>query len=274
RTLTLSATALRRALDAGMKPQAVRKALEEHAAAPLPPTVERLFADVSDKYGRIHVGQAGLYLTVDDPHLLVELQADKRLSGIRLHSISDTVAIVNGSSLPQILDSLRGSGHMPVADGFVPQTSAAPPKPALAPTTGRKRNEWLDDDVAMQLLNDPAVALATLGLGPNGRPLAGGPGLRIVRSGTQPRSIEQIPGADDRVSDKPTIAELMVAAVNEQALIEMEYIARVKGSDHRRQLIVEPFELMDDTVWATDQATMLDKSYKLQRIAWARVVND
>jgi hypothetical protein len=142
RTLNLTAGSIRRALDRGTAPAQVRTLLAHHSDQPLPNTVETLLADVQAKHGRVRVGNAGFYVTVDDPHLLVELQADKQTAGLLKRVIAPTVALVEGPSLDKILEKLRGAGHMPVIDADKPParktaalTVVPPSQPAKTPST-------------------------------------------------------------------------------------------------------------------------------------------
>lgn len=132
RTVTIAPASLRRALDAGMDAAELRGFLEQHAGA-LPATVAGLLGEVQGRHGRIRVGTATYYLAVDDPLLLAELQADRRLAGMIVRTIAPTIAVARGDSLDQVLTRLRASGHMPVAElpeGTVVPADGAPRRPA------------------------------------------------------------------------------------------------------------------------------------------------
>jgi hypothetical protein len=116
RTLALTPESLRRSLDGTLTPARIRALLAEHSDAPLPNTLETLLSDVASRHGRVRVGEAEFYITVDDPSLLEEIKADRRTAGLILRTIAPTVAIVNGLSLDKVLGQLRSAGHMPVSD--------------------------------------------------------------------------------------------------------------------------------------------------------------
>lgn len=123
RTLTLSPASVRRAIDGGMSTDAIRTFLAAHGGV-LPATVADVLGEVQNRHGRIRVGPATFYLAVDDPVLLAELQADRRLAGVIGRTIAPTAAVVRGDSLEKVLERLRAAGHMPVAE--LPEEGAAP----------------------------------------------------------------------------------------------------------------------------------------------------
>jgi hypothetical protein len=279
RTLTLTPASLRRAFDSGMKPQVAKKLLEERSSVPLPSTVERLFADVGEKYGRIHVGQAGFYLTVDDPHLLAELKVDKRLPSLVVRQIAPTVAIVRGNSLAQILTLLRSIGHMPVADDRIatpntpasdePDLLAALPMPAAPPRTPAMPRapavfRGLPDLSALP----PQISSALL------QRLAGDSALlELLVDDSIDEDVERVP-VGERVSDPLGVVNLLEQAIEAADLVEIEYLAKRNGREERRTVLMEPFDLTLNTVYGTDQTTYQNRTYKLNRINWARIATE
>ena len=53
--------------------------LQAHARTGIPQNVEYLINDVGGKHGHIHLGKAQMYMQVDTPLLLKELQARKEI---------------------------------------------------------------------------------------------------------------------------------------------------------------------------------------------------
>src|SRR5262249_44513062 len=78
--LEISRDSLRKAMDREMTSGSILDFLRQHSSTGLPQNVEYLVREVGGRHGHIRVGNAGLYLVVDDPILLKELAAQKKLS--------------------------------------------------------------------------------------------------------------------------------------------------------------------------------------------------
>ncbi|HEY7295590.1 MAG TPA: helicase-associated domain-containing protein, partial [Dehalococcoidia bacterium] len=240
RTLTLTRASLRRALDRNATPGSLRALLDQHSDTPLPPTVLTLLDDVARLHGRVRVGQANYYIMVDEPHLLAELLAERRLAGLNLRRLSDTVAICYGGPLNAILDALRGAGHMPVADGG---TGAS--QPALR-TVGSSRDT-----------SAPAPA---------------------ARSRTVP-AIFSLDGEDEellseaggRTSGVQAVCGLLEDAVARRAVVEMQYRGKANGLERTSRREVEPEMFDGETAYGYDRTTGRRREFKVERIVWARI---
>ncbi len=112
----LTAASVAAALNRGMSPDAILKLLRHRAAAPLPPTVERLIRDQGQRYGRIRVGAAQAYVRTDDEALLVELQRDRKLHGLEWQELAPGVAAVVNVGPTAAMEVLRKAGYLPVAE--------------------------------------------------------------------------------------------------------------------------------------------------------------
>ncbi len=154
RTLTLSAASLRRALDAGATPDSIRAFLERHAGTP-PATVNALIGEAAGRYGRVQVGNAAVYLTVDDPPLLAELAADRRLADLGLVQVAPTVGVMPAGSAETVIARLRAAGHMPIAaerkPAADPLSVAKKPSKGAAKPAGKQTAEETDPAVARTL---------------------------------------------------------------------------------------------------------------------------
>jgi hypothetical protein len=254
RTTTLTEAALRRALDRGTRPATIRSILEGHGGGALPATVATLLEDVSAKYGRIHVGSGGYYLTVDDPHLLAELQADRRLGGLVQRRLSPTVAIIAGEGLQQILDRLRGAGHMPVSDNGPPRLSP-----------GASEEEVEQAEAAPVPLPSRAPAERS--------PAPAGNGRILTFPGQVPADIA--PGtavavSPDVVYDRVGIELLLQAAERDQFPVEIEYISRSRGTNQRTVRVIDVGEVAGNSVFAYCHLRDEDREFNLSRIKSAR----
>jgi hypothetical protein len=155
RTLVLTAASLRRGIDLGAQPDSIRALLEKHGG-PLPSTVTSLIDEAAARYGRISVGDAAVYVTADDEHLLAELIADRRLADLDLQQVSPTVAVVAAGSAAIVIAKLRAAGHAPVAAGERPRRDpfASAPKSHHANPAGAKTRvvEEIDEKIEATLL--------------------------------------------------------------------------------------------------------------------------
>jgi hypothetical protein len=125
---------IRRALDAGHSPDELAADLAAVAAGPLPQPLAYLIADTARGHGRVRVAPAACVLHGDEPALLAELAAHRRLAKLGLRQLAPTV-LISRSPIDTTLAALRDAGYAPVAetaDGTVriertrPQRAPAP----------------------------------------------------------------------------------------------------------------------------------------------------
>ncbi|MFD3615970.1 helicase-associated domain-containing protein [Streptomyces sp. NPDC058676] len=110
-----SAGSIRRALDAGRVPDDLTADLAAAAAGPLPQPLSYLIADTARGHGRVRVAPAACVLHGDDPALLAELAAHRKLAKLGLRQLAPTV-LVSRSPLDTTLAALRAEGYAPVAE--------------------------------------------------------------------------------------------------------------------------------------------------------------
>jgi len=281
RTLELSAVSLRRGIDAGLEPSGVRRFLEEHSGAPVPSTVAALLADVQAKYGRIHVGQAGYYVTADDEHLLTELEADRRLVGLFIRRIAPTVALVRGEGLQPILERLRTAGHMPVADDNAqPPTlhevswaggATMPRHVALNGAPGLhivRSNQQPQDDVEPETLGDALAASAAAASPREAYPLEHG----VQHSGL---AAQVLPERSRRaVTDPLQIITLLEDGLDRGGWIDLKYRLRSQGIDSIVHRIIEVHDIDAEAVTAFSYHHNTERRFKLARILSAKFVDE
>jgi hypothetical protein len=142
RVYRLSETSLRRALDGGLSAGEVVSFLRERAPAGLPQNVVALVEDVGRRHGRLRVGSATLYLQADDPALLGQVAASRRLRAFEVRRLAPTVAVVTGADEKRLLEALRREGYMPALDGGIPTPPALSPAahPARPRATRTRRS--------------------------------------------------------------------------------------------------------------------------------------
>lgn len=154
-TVSLTRESIRRALDQGETPRDLLAFLQAHSRTGIPQNVEYLINEVGGKHGHIRIGKAQMYLQVDTPLLLKELQARKELKPYFVRELSDTIALLNADDPDKLLRELRKAGYLPVQDDthrlprFSLQESSVPParKPASTLDRASKRAAKADSAV-------------------------------------------------------------------------------------------------------------------------------
>lgn len=109
-----SAGSVRRALDAGRIPEDIAADLTV-VAGPLPQPLSYLIADTARGHGRVRVAPAACVLYGDEPALLAELAAHRKLAKLGLRQLAPTV-LISRSPLGATLAALRAEGYAPVAE--------------------------------------------------------------------------------------------------------------------------------------------------------------
>ncbi|MEV5953556.1 helicase C-terminal domain-containing protein [Streptomyces sp. NPDC051987] len=184
-----SAGSIRRALDAGRLRDDITADLAAVAAGPLPQPLSYLIADTARVHGRVRVTPAACVVHGDDPALLAELAAHRKLAKLGLRQLAPTV-LISRSPLDTTLAALRAEGYAPVAEtaeGTVriekdrPQRAAAPgPVPAPRGTRARDSGRTAAAGAAKQSAPVDADTVATRLLAapptlPDPAPFDGGP---------------------------------------------------------------------------------------------------
>ncbi|OEV01925.1 hypothetical protein AN217_01130 [Streptomyces qinglanensis] len=140
-----SADSVRRALDAGRTPKAITADLAAVAAGPLPQPLSYLIADTARGYGRVRIAPAACVLHGDEPALLAELAAHRRLAELGLRQLAPTV-LISRSPLDTTLAALRAEGYAPVAetDEGTVRVERARPRRAAAPVPAPRGSQARD----------------------------------------------------------------------------------------------------------------------------------
>ncbi|MEW2300330.1 helicase-associated domain-containing protein [Streptomyces sp. NPDC006655] len=110
-----SVGSIRRALDAGRLGDDITADLAAVAAGPLPQPLSYLIADTARGHGRVRVTPAACVIHGEDPALLAELAAHRKLAKLGLRLLAPTV-LISRSPLDTTLATLRAEGYAPVAE--------------------------------------------------------------------------------------------------------------------------------------------------------------
>ncbi|GHH69649.1 hypothetical protein GCM10018793_02400 [Streptomyces sulfonofaciens] len=106
-----SAGSIRRALDAGHVPDGITADLAAVAAGPLPQPLSYLIADTARGHGRVRTAPAACVIHGDEPALLAELAAHRRLAKLGRRRLAPTV-LVSQSPPDTTLAALRAEGYV------------------------------------------------------------------------------------------------------------------------------------------------------------------
>ncbi|MGW0542879.1 helicase C-terminal domain-containing protein [Streptomyces griseoincarnatus] len=136
-----SPASVRRALDAGHRPDSIEADLGAVAAGPVPQPLSYLITDTARSHGRIRIASAACVIHGEEPALLTEIAAHRKLSRLGLRRLAPTV-LVSRTPLEKTLASLRTEGYAPVAetaDGTVRVERPRSPR-ATAPVPPPRRS--------------------------------------------------------------------------------------------------------------------------------------
>ncbi|MFI8460778.1 helicase C-terminal domain-containing protein [Kitasatospora sp. NPDC085464] len=142
---------VRRALDAGLTPAGLTADLAAIAVEPLPQPLSYLIHDTARSHGRMRVVSAACVIHGEEPALLAELAAHRKLTQLGLRLLAPTV-LISRTPLDKTLTALRSAGYAPVAekpDGTVrieraQHHRAASPVPSPRLPGGRSRTQRTD----------------------------------------------------------------------------------------------------------------------------------
>ena len=106
---------VRRALDAGHTAADLQNMFNRRSRTAVPQSLTYMIDDVARRHGGLRLGAAGCYLRSEDNALLIEVAADRRLSGLSLRSLAPTV-LISPYLVSRVLDELRAAGYAPVQE--------------------------------------------------------------------------------------------------------------------------------------------------------------
>lgn len=107
-------SSIRRGLDHGKSSAEIIKFLSRISKTALPQPLEYLITDTARKHGQLRVGAIHCYLRCEDPSVLTEIMADKRID-VALRQIAPTV-LVSDFDIEEVLSVLRNNGYLPAAE--------------------------------------------------------------------------------------------------------------------------------------------------------------
>ena len=260
-TVSLTRDSIRRCLDQGEKPRDVLAFLQARARTGIPQNVEYLINDVGGKHGHIHLGKAQMYLQVDTPLLLKELEARKELKPFFVRALSDTVAVLKADDPDKLLRELRKGGYLPVNDDETPKsllnTKFKPTAPLAVPSASVKGT---GEDKKHAAKADANVDWARIALD-DAKPFQTGKSEAGANSGTI-----------NVLRNQALIKTMLVQACKIRQVVEIEYLEQ--GSGQAVPRTIEPERVMGNFLNARDRLSGETLSFNITRIQWARLTEE
>jgi hypothetical protein len=256
----VTATSVRRALDAGYSAGDLHALFRRRSRTPVPQALTYLIDDVARRHGGLRAGSAGSYLRSDDPALVAEALADKRLTGLALRRLAPTV-LVSPAPPARLVATLRDAGFAPVAEDAGGAAVLSRPKARRAPARSPAYARVIDQAAA------PALS------GPR---LAGV--VEQIRHGDRVhRAARRVP-VGVRAAPDPAAPGLATAQAHGQAMAVLQQAVRDKarvwvgyvdahGSNLSR--LVRPVSLSAGYLRAEDDRTETLHTFALHRITAA-----
>jgi hypothetical protein len=234
----LTDSSVRRALDAGRTAQDLLDFFEKHSKTPVPQALSYLVEDVARRHGQMRVGAAACYLRAEDPALLAEVAAHRKLTGLALRRLAPTVYI-SREPVSAVLDALRGAGYAPAAEGA--QGVAMVTSRAVHRAPGRPRPRRVAHVVS------PEQAARVLAHLREGDRLT-----EAARRGGEPTSL----------SSAATIAFLQQAVQDHQPV----WLGYLDQAGRQSERVVEPLRLDGGFLSAFDAMGGVTRTFALHRI--------
>lgn len=243
----ISEASLRRALDAGWDAVSITTMLTDISRTPVPQPLAYLIEDVARRHGTVRVGHAFGYVRCDNPETLAAILGDRRLSGLGLHRIADTV-LVSERTTPDVIATLRTAGYAPAAEDHAGQVLIRRPEDHRVPAPRTPR---------ASTRRAPQEALVTAAVRT----------LRAAdRTSRQPRGTTTsgpAAGVDlPRLSTTAIVSRLR-AAVNDTRPV---WIGYADNDGSVTEQIVDPIRVTAGTLTAFDHRTEQVRAFSVSRI--------
>jgi len=256
-TVSLTRESIRRALDKGISGKEIVDFLGTHARTGIPQNVEYLINEVSEKHGHIHIGRAQMYVQVDSPLILKELQARRELKDYFVRTLGDTVAILSAPDPDKLLKDLRKAGYLPISDDaprtsrfvFAARGKAEKRTQAAPPTSGR-----------------PAAKAETA---VDWERIAQDDGRSWREASAQPLPASRPSGA---VQDKSNIRFLLLEAIRTAKRVQIAYQGQAEPEP--RTSVIEPRRVMGNFVVAYLPIEAEEVTLNINRVSWAHVTGE
>src|SRR5579884_2121620 len=261
-TVSLTRESIRRALDRGQATQEILAFLQAHARTGIPQNVEYLIQEVGGKHGHIRIGRAQMYLQVDSPLLLKELQARRELKDYFVRTLGDTVALLRADDPEKLLRELRKAGYLPISDdadaepAFRQEMRPLSSETSFRLSTGRRSKESKGLEGA---LNWERIAQE------DGKPW----GVGTAEAG---RAGETVRVPMNALGGRKAIEVLMSIAILKHRYVEI--CLRPPRGLKAPHYTIEPRKVGQRIVSAVNRETNSLEEFDMDQIAWARLLDE
>ena len=239
---------IRRGLDAGRGASDILTMLTMKSKTPVPQPLEYLVHDAARRHGSLRIGVATGYIRCDDPTILTEIMADRRLTNLRFVRLADTV-IATTNPVDNVLERLRESGFAPSVENSDGAVVVRRPKDRRTPPRPRPPRLSVEAPAASPALTSAAV-----------RALRAGDNSAESRSNDAPQALGS--GRLPRSSTAETIEALREALEASRAL----WIGYADNSGTTTERVVEPIKLDSGFLTAYDLRTAEVRTFTVARI--------
>ena len=231
---------IRRGLDHGKSSTEIIKFLTKISKTSLPQPLEYLITDSARKHGQLRVGAIHCYLRCEDPSVLSEILADKKID-VALRQIAPTV-LVSDFDIDEVLSVLRNNGYMPAAE-------SAQGILLTSPHNKRVKNRPKPPRIVGEIEPPTTDAIASA--------------IRAIRVGEQSTAKQtqlRNSGAIPRTTANET---LDILNKNLNRTLSIGYADNNGGVSHR---IIDPQQISNGVLLAKDHGTGELQTFKIIRI--------
>lgn len=245
----VSASSVRRALDAGRASSDLHELFRTRSRTPVPQSLTYLIDDVARRHGRLRVGTAASYLRCDDEALLTEIMAAKKVGPLKLRRLAPTV-VTSAAPVGEVLEVLRALGYAPAAEAADGALLVAAPEARRTPLRPRPPRH------TEVVLGEEQARLAVTAL------RAGDVAARAARRAPVT--------ATSRTSTADTLAFLQDAARERRQV----WIGYVDAQGRSTSRVVEPRSVEGGFVAAYDYLRGEDRTFAVHRITGVAPVEE
>jgi hypothetical protein len=233
-------SSIRRGLDHGKSSSEIIKFLTRISKSSLPQPLDYMITDTARKHGQLRVGAIHCYLRCEDPSVLSEILADKRID-VDLRQIAPTV-LVSDFDIEEVLNVLRSNGYLPAAE-------SAQGILLSSPHNKRVKNRPKPPRIVGEIEPPTAEAIASA--------------IRAIKVGeksTAKQSQLRNSGAIPRTTANET---LEILNKNLNRTLSIGYADNNGGVSHR---IVDPQQIANGVLLARDHSSGELQTFKIIRI--------
>lgn len=233
-------SSIRRGLDHGKSSSEIIKFLTRISKSSLPQPLDYMISDTARKHGQLRVGAIHSYLRCEDPSVISEILADKRID-VALRQIAPTV-LVSDFDIEEVLNVLRSNGYLPAAE-------SAQGILLSSPHNKRVKNRPKPPRIVGEIEPPTAEAIASA--------------IRAIKVGeksTAKQSQLRNSGAIPRTTANET---LEILNKNLNRTLSIGYADNNGGVSHR---IVDPQQIANGVLLARDHSSGELQTFKIIRI--------